>query len=99
VPRPFVHPSQARRNSRATWTFNGRPIGTIAIPSSSSTGCVNDAHLFLSGKTRLIYAWWTYNGEPISVIQIPGLVNDMHWYGYPTKNPGVVEGITRDKYR
>jgi len=63
----------------ASWTVNGR----IMEPSLSPPQGANDVHLFLTGKTHLLKAWWTYDGKPIQAIKIPGLVNDMHWYGYP----------------
>lgn len=81
----------------ASWTQNGRIIATITVPAGA---CVNDAHIYLAGKRHLLYAWWTFNGQPIlPPIRIPGRVNDMHWYGYPPPNPGVVAGVGADIYR
>ena len=80
----------------ASFTVNGRVIANIPVIAGI---CVDDAHVYLSGKTHLLFAWWTFNGQPVSVIKIPGYVNDMHWYGYPTTTPGVVKGVTKDIYR
>jgi len=63
----------------ASWTYNGRVIQKIAVPSGPNTP-VNDAHVFWLGKGKLLKAYWSLNGQPYgSPIVVPPGTNDAHW--------------------
>jgi hypothetical protein len=63
----------------ASWTYNGKVIARIPVPSGPNTP-INDAHVFWLGKGKLLTAYWSLNGklygEPLPV---PAGTNDAHW--------------------